>query len=208
MRGQRNSDPWSGRRGEQTEKLAPRCWSRPFPTTVTQRGNRALFFSAFLGTNEEGVEEMAPYGQHDFRLPGVSYGRALARALDYFDSGPSALLLKSRGPALPSFRGFPFALTVNLEAARSPAPPAAAPAPGPSLQQPRWLGHRAPRLARLGLTLGGAQERPMELQAVVAAAAAGAATARADDAQARWGGARADDTRARAVSGAAWRRWR
>lgn len=40
----------------------------------------------------------------------------------------------------------------------------------------------------------------MELQAVAAAAAAGAATARADDAQARWREARTDDTPARAVS--------
>lgn len=128
-----------------------------------------------------------------------------------FDSGPSArgyALLESRGPALPSFWDFPSALTVNLEAARSPAPPAAGPAPGPSLPHPRWLGHRAPRLAGLGLTRGGAQERPMELQALVAAAAAGAAAARADDEQARWGGARADDTQARAVSREAWRQWR
>lgn len=40
----------------------------------------------------------------------------------------------------------------------------------------------------------------MELQAVAAAAAAGAATARADDAQTRWGEAQADDTPARAVN--------
>lgn len=142
---------------------------------------------------------MVPHGQHDFRLPEVSH----VRALGYLDSGPSARVARFSaspgwGPAPPSFCGFPTALTVNLEAARSPAPPAVA--PGPSLQRPRWLGHRAPRLAGLGLTRGGAKERPMELQAVAAAAAAGAATARADDAQARWGEAQADDTPARAVN--------
>lgn len=104
------------------------------------------------------------------------------------------------GPAPPSSWGFLSKLTVNLKAARSPAPPAAAPIPGPTLQRPRWLGHRAPRLAGLGLTPGGAQEKPMELQAVAAAAAAGAATARTDDAQAPWGGAQTDDAQARAVS--------
>lgn len=142
---------------------------------------------------------MVPYGQPNFRLPEVSH----VRALGCFDSGPSARVASFSsspgwGPAPPSFWGFPTALTVNLEAARSPAPPDAA--PGPSLQRPRWLGHRAPQLAGLGLTRGGAKERPMELQAVAAAAAAGAATARADDAQARWGEARADDAPARAVS--------
>lgn len=142
---------------------------------------------------------MVPYGQPNFRLPEVSH----VRALGCFDSSPSARVARFSsspgwGPAPPSFWGFPTALTVNLEAARSPAPPDAA--PGPSLQRPRWLGHRAPQLAGLGLTRGGAKERPMELQAVAAAAAAGAATARADDAQARWGEARADDAPARTVS--------
>lgn len=153
---------------------------------------------------------MVPHGQHDFRLPEASH----VRELGYFDSGPSAqgcaLLAESRlGPrASPSSRGFLSALTVNLKAARSPTPPAAAPTPGPSLQRPRWLGHRVARLARLGLTPDGAQERPMELQAVVAAAAAAAAAARADDARAPWGRAQADDAPARTVSGAAWRRCR
>ena len=52
--------------------------------------------------------------------------------------------------------------------------------------------HEAPRLPGLVQTRGGAQEKPIELPAVAAAAvAAGAAAAPADDAQAPGGGGRA-----------------
>lgn len=70
---------------------------------------------------------------------------------------------------------------------RSPCSPRPAIRPRAAAMAPR---HEAPRLPGLGQTQGGAQEKPIELPAVVAvvaAAAAGAAAAQADDAWARRG---------------------